>query len=364
MVEDHEQLEDGETAPSLHKVLASTASNAAKPVSQDSSMAGFRASTARVSDMLNASSTSAGFRAPSGHFAGVLEQATSIVGFGASIPRVSELLNASVATAGFRAPSSHLTSVLQHATSPSGLLAPSAHLADVLEHASSLSGLLAPSAHLAGVLEHATSLSGFRASTARVTELLNASAATAGFRPPSATFSGIVGNAAQLRFATLELGLNGISGTGADAFSPLRTISNSKASLQTHIKSAVAHTQTGAAFGFDYRNIQSDFQRIDHEIRDDPDLDREIRTALEPIQELTGLTDEQIIDYGEFFGWWRRVKAYRVSSGGLILGFTVALASYVFGEGSGMVAAPSAAMDAMILGGGIYAAVDRLQQRD
>ena len=79
-----------------------------------------------------------------------------------------------------------------------------------------------------------------------------------------------------------------------------------------------------------------------------------MRSALEPVQEITNLTDERLIDIGEVLGWWTRIVRHKISAAGIILGYTLGLVSFVAGAGSGAVAAPSALVEAIIVGGGLY----------
>jgi hypothetical protein len=160
------------------------------------------------------------------------------------------------------------------------------------------------------------------------------------------------------RLAALELGFRGSSGTEADAFGELDGIVDADGALRWNVKRAIASTQRPGPFGFDYGALQSQAADLSSRFDDEPAVEKQVRAALEPVQEITGLTDERLIQLGEALGFWKRVVRHRVSAAGLILGYTVGLASYVAQAGTGT-AVPQALIEAIVVGGGLYGFVHR-----
>jgi hypothetical protein len=175
----------------------------------------------------------------------------------------------------------------------------------------------------------------------------------------STSLAAAMANVSNARLLSLERGFLTGSGTATDFFGELDAVVKADKQLYGHLRRAVAATQQGGSFGLDYKSVQVEAAELADRLDGDPELERHVRSTLEPVQELTGLTDERLIDFGEMLGWWKRVAPHKVSAAGIILGFTVGLVSYIAGEGSGIASAPSAAVEAIILGGGIYGIIHR-----
>ncbi|RJT91762.1 hypothetical protein D6T64_01365 [Cryobacterium melibiosiphilum] len=181
------------------------------------------------------------------------------------------------------------------------------------------------------------------------------SAAFGQFSGADSTSTRIMTDIANARLLTLERGFMQGTGTATDFFGELDTVVGEDRKLNDHVRRAVATTQRVGSFGLDFNSVRREAAELADRFDSEPDLERTVRSALEPVQDLTGLTDEVLIEYGEFLGWWTRITRHKISTAGIIFGFTAGLVSYIASQGSGSVAAPSAVVDAIILGGGIYA---------
>ena len=163
------------------------------------------------------------------------------------------------------------------------------------------------------------------------------------------------------RLLTLERGFLKGSGTAADFFGELDSVVSGDRELNGHLRRAVAATQHPGSFGLDYKVLQSKAADLADRFDSEPDLEKQVRSTLEPVQEITGLTDDLLIDFGEALGWWKRITRHKVSTAGIIAGFTMGLTSFVFSEGTGSLPGPPASLASIILGGGIYLSLHKLE---
>ena len=210
--------------------------------------------------------------------------------------------------------------------------------------------------------------------TARMTETLTLAAQASNQWSGSLALPGVTaGMAEAIRQATqatngtgarllaLERGFLKGSGTAADFFGDLDVVVNGDRELNGHLRRAVAATQHPGSFGLDYKALQSNASDLADRFDNEPDLEKQVRSALEPVQEITGLTDDLLIDFGEALGWWRRITRHKVSTAGIIAGFTIGLTSFVFNEGTGSMPGPPASLASIILGGTIYLGLRKLE---
>jgi hypothetical protein len=174
------------------------------------------------------------------------------------------------------------------------------------------------------------------------------------FRLGQSSLGAAMGTQTAARLLTLEQGFLKGTGTAADSFGDLDDAIGTDQELAAHLRRSVATTQRPGSFGFDYSSLRGEASGFADRFVDEPALGRQVRSALEPVQEITGLTDELLIDYGEQLGWWKIITRHKISTAGTILGYTIGLVTFIAGTGSGISSAPSALVEALIIGGGIY----------
>ena len=178
-----------------------------------------------------------------------------------------------------------------------------------------------------------------------------------GFRLGQTSLGAAMGIETAARLLTLEQGFLKGTGTAADSFGEFDDVIGTDQELAAHLRRSVATTQRPGSFGFDYNSLRGEAAGLADRFVDEPELGRQVRSALEPVQEITGLTDELLIDYGELLGWWKIITRHKISTAGTILGYTIGLVTFIAGTGSGISSAPSALVEALIIGGGIYKSV-------
>lgn len=158
------------------------------------------------------------------------------------------------------------------------------------------------------------------------------------------------------RLASLSLGF-GAEGSGfSRGFGRLHRAIASDGSLDQAVLGAIESTQTRGAFGLDFRGLRDQASRVSEALGDNPDMEQALAGPLDEVMDLTGFDDEVLIDLGEALGWWDRIRTHRVSTAGLVLGFTVGLARFVVAGGSPS-QLPLDVFESIAYGGGVYMAI-------
>jgi hypothetical protein len=158
------------------------------------------------------------------------------------------------------------------------------------------------------------------------------------------------------RLTSLSLGF-GAEGSGfSRGFGRLHRAIASDGPLDQAVLGAIESTQTRGAFGLDFRGLRDEASRVSQALGDNPDMEQALAGPLDEVMDLTGFDDEVLIDLGEALGWWDRIRTHRVSTAGLVLGFTVGLARFVVAGGSPS-QLPLNVFESIAYGGGLYMAI-------
>lgn len=158
------------------------------------------------------------------------------------------------------------------------------------------------------------------------------------------------------RLASLSLGF----GTGREGlsrgFGRLHQTVASDSHLDKAVLGAIESTQSKGAFGFDFNGLNFQASRVSQALEDNPAIEHALAGSLEEVLDMSGLDDETLIDLGESLGWWNRIRTHRVSTAGLVLGFTVGLARFVVAGGApGQL--PLDVFESIAYGGTVYMAI-------
>jgi hypothetical protein len=156
----------------------------------------------------------------------------------------------------------------------------------------------------------------------------------------------------QARLRTLEQGFDSASLTGADGFGRLKDATRRQPSLSVAVDSAIRATQTRGPFGPNLTSLREGAVAVS-ELLDATEPDSTLIDALVEVQEVTQLDDEMLLDLGAGLGWWEQIKTHRVSTAGVLLGYTVGLTNFVLTSGTGT-AAPVSVFEALVMGGAVY----------
>lgn len=154
------------------------------------------------------------------------------------------------------------------------------------------------------------------------------------------------------RMHLLEEGFRGVSGTEADVFGRLQTAIDRRPDLAKATVRAIRATQTSGPFGPDVAAIQDSASAL-AEVLESGTASDSIAGPLSEMQEVTNLNDEVLWNFGDELGLWDRVKTHRVSSVGIICGFTSGLLSFTVNVGMGQ-PAPVGIFASLTIGGSVY----------
>ena len=214
-------------------------------------------------------------------------------------------------------------------------------------------GALVPNMLSPGLLNSINSISNIASQNMLSPGLLNSINSIAN----SGTFAAVKNS----RALALRRGFRQESGTPADYFGALESVVRSDPETGAALDAFVATAQRRGSFGLEYKSLQGDAARLADRFENDPDLERNTRLALEPVQELTGLHDELLLDLGGSLGWWEKIRRHQVSTAGILLGFTSGAVCFVVNAGGGDVSAPAAAYASLAAGAAVYLTVHKLE---
>lgn len=158
------------------------------------------------------------------------------------------------------------------------------------------------------------------------------------------------------RFSDLRLGFAQEAGTIADRFGKLQEVVSGSVRLSSALDDAVSATRVRGGFGFDYRSFAGAAAAVSEILDDDPVLEARIEGPLEAVKDASSFDDELLMDFSEILGWWQALRSHRLSTAGLVLGYTSGLLRYVAGAASGD-PSPSNVVESVALGGAIYFAI-------
>lgn len=157
------------------------------------------------------------------------------------------------------------------------------------------------------------------------------------------------------RLRNLRRGFTQSANGPVDAFGRLHDATVAVPQLESTLTAAINATQARGSFGPNYTPLRHGAEAI-NQILESGDRGLALDKVLSEVRELTHLDDELLLDFGEALGWWEHVKSHRISTAGLLLGFTAGLTFFVAGYGGGA-ALPGTVVESLVTGGAVYFAV-------
>ncbi|WP_426515653.1 hypothetical protein ACPPVQ_13680 [Diaminobutyricibacter sp. McL0618] len=155
------------------------------------------------------------------------------------------------------------------------------------------------------------------------------------------------------RIRSVQLGFVSPTGSALGGFGRLQTVIEANESLRASVERTLRATQTEGAFGFDFHGVRSGAIEVASILETTPALEKALLEPLEEIKQYEDLDDELLLDFGEALGWWDQIRAHRVSTAGILLGFTVGLLKFVTSSASGQ-PIPENVFESVAAGGGVY----------